>query len=132
MVLVVAILHANHAIGKPYRSQESVDETGGRSFSEANIAPNREHANETSVFRGKRDASSEHEYLKNYCPGARLGRQQSGTRHPCEAGSFVCLGYVEIVCKPIAKCFAIYGWVPIELDNGVKKQVRRTLACGGK
>ena len=102
-VLVVAILHANQALGKPpYESQESVMETG-RSFIEANIMPNQD-VNETSVSRGSVDPSSTDEYLENYCPQERLRPSPPG--HPCEAGSFKCHGYEEIVVQLDKLCLS--------------------------
>ena len=134
------MLLASEAYGKPYKAEELFDDKD-KSSTEANreLSPLAD-INETSVFRGKRDASSADEYLKTYCPHKRPRSSLSG--HPCEAGSFVCHNYVEIVCNSFsfaclssipkvgtAKCVPEYKWVTIDLGSLGKRQVRRTHNC---
>ena len=140
MVLFAAVLLASTAYGKPYSAEQFADEKE-QSSAEAILEPQQD-MNETSGFRGKRDASAAEEYLKNYC-SQKLSRR-SQPRHPCEAGSFACHNYmyVEVVCNRvsfaclssipkvgIAKCVPKCKWVTIDLGSLGKRQVRRTYAC---
>ena len=138
LLLFVAVLLGSETHGKPYKSEQAGEKIGHNSTGEI-MEPNQD-VNETPVLRRKRDASSADEYLKTYCP--QKGFRPSLSGPTCEAGSFECHNYVEVVCNKVsfaclssipkvgtALCVPKYEWVTIDLGSLGKRQVRRTHAC---
>lgn len=136
--MFAAVLLASEGYGKPLKGEKLSSEYILGSI-EASSEPDRD-ANATSVLRNEREAPSTEEYLKNYCSG--LTPRSSGTSNPCKAGSYVCHGKVEIVCRPMSfsclssitnvgtpSCKPKYEWVRINLGSAGEKRVKRTTDC---
>lgn len=127
--------------GKPYSAEQLLDDEDPSSI-EANPELN-PVVKAASIFRSKRNPSNHSKFLKDYCSRPMLlTQQQLGSRHSCEAGSYMCLGYTERVCKEYSfaclqsiltvnasKCSPHYEWVTIDLGAGGRRKVRRTKAC---
>lgn len=130
-VLIAAMLLPNKVLGKPYQSQE--------------LVPGITEETQSGI-RGKRDASSDKEYLIAYCPNARLLTPKPlASKRPCVKGSISCLGAFELVCdshsfaclssitthdQPI--CVAEYAWVNVNVTmySELKEvRLRRTIDC---
>ena len=139
-VLFAALLLASEGNGKPLEAEQLSNEDVLGSI-EASSEPNRD-ANVTSVLRNKREASSPEEYLKYYCSKNIPRLLPASSSKLCEAGSYVCLGYYEIVCKTTSfaclssvprvgspDCIPDFGWVNITLGSGGNRRVRRTVGC---
>ena len=139
-VLFAAVLFASEGNGKPLKAEQLFYEDVLGSI-EASSEPNRD-ANVTSVLRNKREASSPEEYLKYYCSKNIPRLLAASSSKLCEAGSYVCLGYYEIVCKTTSfaclssvprvgstDCIPDFRWVNITLGSGGQRRVRRTYKC---
>lgn len=131
--LIAAVLLAREGYGKPYVAEQLFVKKD-LNLTAANLALI-EDMNETSVLRNKRGAS----YLKHYCSKKTPSRR---SKQHCEAWSYVCYGYYEIVCSKtslaclesvpragLPKCVPQYRWVTIDLGSQGKRRVRRTYAC---
>ena len=134
------MLFASEGNGKPLKAEQLFYEDVLGSI-EASSEPNQD-TNVTSVLRNKRDVSLSKEYLKNYCRRKTRSLPAASNSNPCVAGSYLCLGIVEIVCKTTSfaclssvprvgspDCIPDFGWVNITLGSGGKRRVRRTVGC---
>ena len=130
------MLLASQGYGKPHRTEQLLSKRN-QSIAEVDFWPNG-GVNETSVLRGKRDASNEDEYLSSYC--SKPTQLQSAKK--CVRGYYVCYDHEEIVCKKrdfaclssVGKvkssyCVPKFQWITITLGSGGKKRVRRTSEC---
>ena len=132
------MLLSSEGYGKPYTTEQLLSKRD-QSIAKVDFWRNGD-VHETSVLRGKRDASNAKEYLRNYCSKPT---QLSQSTMKCVAGSYVCHGYNEIVCsKTSFACLSSvskfgypnctvskFEWVTINLGSGGEKQVRRTSNC---
>ena len=131
------MLLANEGYAKPYTTEQLIGKRG-QSIAQEDFWP-KGIVNETSVLRGKRDASNEDEYLSSYCSKPTQLLQSTMI---CARGYYVCHGYKEIVCKSTSfaclssvprvgspDCVPKFKWVTITLGSGGKIQVRRTSEC---
>ena len=134
------MLFASEGNGKPLKAEQLFYEDALGS-TEASSEPNQD-TNVTSVLRNKRDVSLSKEYLKNYCRRKTRSLPAASNSNPCVAGSYFCLGIVEIVCKTTSfaclssvprvgspDCIPDFRWVNITLGSGGKRRVRRTVGC---
>ena len=139
-VLFTAVLLASEGNGKPLKAEQLFYEDALGS-TEASSEPNQD-TNVTSVLRNKRDVSLSKEYLKNYCRRKTRSLPAASNSNLCEEGSYLCLGYKEIVCKTTSfaclssvprvgspDCIPKFGWVNITLGSRGLRQVRRTIEC---
>lgn len=134
------MLYSSMVLGKPYKAEpfNRVDPTSIQANPTLNL-----DVNATSILRSKRDDSEKRKFLRNYCSTPPLlTQQQLGSRHSCEAGSYMCYGRAERVCKGYSfaclesilrvgsmKCAPHYTWVTINLGAEGNRSVRWTENC---
>ncbi|XP_022804533.1 uncharacterized protein LOC111341788 [Stylophora pistillata] len=139
LILVFAVSNAKQALGKTHNQQE----LDGYSFADANIVPNQHVDKAVPRLNGK----SMHGYLRHHCsqPGEEILQDQTANS-PCEAGSYPCHGYIELVCKNYSfaclrslnkygsridiKCVPRFDYVTIDLGSEGERRVKRTRGCG--